>query len=596
MTTLDQNISTAPIASQNSTLNKPGIESQTINSNSDSDFVSVKSIKKNKNKLKISTLSPENKNEIKTPQEKDYSNDLKEKINDPDYLDPELIAIAQGRRSGRIRTKSKPFSLDYIVPTTNKKKKSKSKSKPLTKTPPSSKNTVKEIEIEDSVSNDDSDVSEFDIKSTKIKKTPKSKTSSKPSKTIKKDTKPKQKTPKAKKAAPKKPIVKPIFDPEYTKKLAQDYPDTYWKESQLAKENEGPILYIDKDHSLSLLPTSISDQSPITSIILSDDGNMLATFSSSGLIKIWDTINFELLSKIRDDNETQIEEFYSGQFTPNGSLIIAAGKLKDRHRWSSIDDDNHIMPCPVKIFDVVTGECKNNLAGHTEEVICIKRAIYKNNNYLVTTSQDGHIRKWSLSDDWTNQLHPSIEFKDGVTCMAFSVSFLPNCGNRYFIAACDERVKLFDMETEQVIQVFDPVYSSYCDGAKFIYPLDDLSFLDPEYSSENPAYQSSETAYLLTRGVELLDSEDNSVSSIPNTVTLHKLIYPSKSTFLDNPGFKLVELKRFHHENYLSNSWLIRISSNGRYVLAPTYNGQVFVFHIATGKLVSILRGHQGIS
>jgi len=30
--------------------------------------------------------------------------------------------------------------------------------------------------------------------------------------------------------------------------------------------------------------------------------------------------------------------------------IIIAGKLKDRKKWSSEDDDNHILPCPLKVI------------------------------------------------------------------------------------------------------------------------------------------------------------------------------------------------------------------------------------------------------
>ena len=40
--------------------------------------------------------------------------------------------------------------------------------------------------------------------------------------------------------------------------------------------------------------------------------------------------------------------------------------------------------------------------------------------------------------------------QDGLTCMAFNVSFLPNTGNKYFIASCDDSIRLFDMETHQV--------------------------------------------------------------------------------------------------------------------------------------------------
>jgi hypothetical protein len=46
-----------------------------------------------------------------------------------------------------------------------------------------------------------------------------------------------------------------------------------------------------------------------------------------------------------------------------------------------------------------------------------------------------------------------IEFTpmiDGVTCMAFTVSFVPNTGNKYFLAACDEHLRLYDFEQAMV--------------------------------------------------------------------------------------------------------------------------------------------------
>jgi hypothetical protein len=39
---------------------------------------------------------------------------------------------------------------------------------------------------------------------------------------------------------------------------------------------------------------------------------------------------------------------------------------------------------------------------------------------------------------------------DGITCMAFTVSFVPNTGNKYFLAACDEHIRLYDFESCQV--------------------------------------------------------------------------------------------------------------------------------------------------
>ncbi|KAJ2746248.1 hypothetical protein GGI20_001528 [Coemansia sp. BCRC 34301] len=413
------------------------------------------------------------------------------------------------------------------------------------------------------------------------------------------------------------PAREPAFDPAQLRDLAERNPDAYWHELVSAKETApeagldltGRIDFIDEDHPLELLPHSITDQMALTGMSLSPDGTLLATFGSSGHVHIWDTDTFECLTTLRDRNETNIDEFFVGQFSPNSEYLIVGGKLKDRKRWSEADEDNHIMPCPLKIFNVLTGDVVARLEGHSEEILCVKSVVYKGENYYVTTSQDGYIRRWHMDSDWVVLLD-SMEVEDGVTCMAFTVSFLPNTGNRYFMAATDDHVTLMDLERCRIVQRFDPIYSSYCDCGKFIELVE-----EPLYQARKPVIVDDSDAgvggssrvaaaaitelpepagpfaYFVTRGVELLDAEDNTVSSRPNTCTLHRLVYPT-----DPDGrFELQEIRRYHHDEYLSNSWLIRLTSNGRYILAPTLNGHVFVFSIATGQVTSVLRDHDTI-
>lgn len=40
----------------------------------------------------------------------------------------------------------------------------------------------------------------------------------------------------------------------------------------------------------------------------------------------------------------------------------------------------------------------------------------------------------------------STKMEDGITCMAFTVSFVPNTGNKFFVAACDAHLRLYDFE------------------------------------------------------------------------------------------------------------------------------------------------------
>jgi WD40 repeat protein len=82
---------------------------------------------------------------------------------------------------------------------------------------------------------------------------------------------------------------------------------------------------------------------------LSPDGCLLASFSNTGTVHIWDMDTFKLVQILRDQAEDNIDEYYVGQFHPNGTKLAVGGKLKDRRLWSKEDDDNHIMACPIKV-------------------------------------------------------------------------------------------------------------------------------------------------------------------------------------------------------------------------------------------------------
>ncbi|GBC07592.1 hypothetical protein RclHR1_07550012 [Rhizophagus clarus] len=388
----------------------------------------------------------------------------------------------------------------------------------------------------------------------------------------------------------------PQYVPSNIDKLASTYPDNYWQFH--AESNNGMINYLNFQYQLQLINVDVRDQGPITGMTLSPDGTMLVTFCNVGAARIWDTREFKLIQKLRDTEEKNIDEFFVGKFTHDQTHLVVGGKLKDRNRWSEEDDDNHILPCPLKIFDVISGKVIARLEGHSEEVLCIKNITYKGEPYFLTTSQDGYIIKWKLQEDWTT-LISKTRMEDGITCMAFTVSFVPNTGNRYFMAATDEHVRLYDFEAAQLVQTFSGnMYSQYCDCAKFIYPVESLegdsddNDSAQEGSSKAIKKQSKpKSAYLITRGVEILDAEGGKIASRVNVCILHKLNFPTKKGGL----FNLEEIRRYHHKDYHSNSWLIKISSNGRYLAAPTMDGGVFIFNLKNGQVTGILRDHDDL-
>ncbi|KAG9303200.1 hypothetical protein G9A89_000735 [Geosiphon pyriformis] len=387
----------------------------------------------------------------------------------------------------------------------------------------------------------------------------------------------------------------PIFEPTRIANFSTKYPDQYWRCH--AESGHGMLNYINEDYQLELINVDVHDQGPITGMTLSPDGTMLVTFSNVGSAKIWDTTDFRMIQKLRDTKflETQIDEFFVGRFTFDQTKLVVGGKLKDRLRWSAEDDDNHILPCPLKIFDVISGKVIARLEGHAEEVLCIKSILYKGTPYYVTTSQDGYIIKWQMKDDWSTLVN-SKKMEDGITCMAFTVSFVPNTGNRYFLAATDEHIRLFDFEAGQLMQTFSDMYSQYCDCGKFIFPVEplednepDIEIPDLEVAKSKFKKKKNPVAYFISRGVEILDTGEGTVASRRNVCILHKLIYPMRK----GVPFKLEQVRKYQHEDYHANSWLMKISSNGRYLTAPTMTGQVMVFNLRTGEVTSILRDHE---
>ncbi|KAJ3085306.1 hypothetical protein HK102_000125, partial [Quaeritorhiza haematococci] len=277
-----------------------------------------------------------------------------------------------------------------------------------------------------------------------------------------------------------KPIAKPAtgptpFDPIQTSKLAAQYPDTQTYGFDNVNEETGEramIEYINKDNPLVLCKEAdIRDHGSILTMTVSSDGTILATFCAVGSVKLWDTDTFQLIQRLRDEKEENIDEFYVGQFTPCSQYMIVGGKVKDRKRWSSEDNDNHIMAPPVKVFDITSGEVIEKWEGHREEILQIEAVTFKGKNYYVTTSQDGYIIKWNVGEDWRTLVEHWF-MEDGNTCMAFTVSFLPHTGNKYFAAACDDTVRIFDFETTQLLQSFEPLHTSYLDCAKFIHCVD----------------------------------------------------------------------------------------------------------------------------
>lgn len=231
-----------------------------------------------------------------------------------------------------------------------------------------------------------------------------------------------------------------LFDSKKYNLYKDKYPDEWWK-------TEPPIKKINKEYPLKV-QTKLQHPGAVYAIKWSHDGTMFATVSTLGTVRVWDVETFKMLKELRDEKEKNIEEFYVCQWTPNDAKIIVAGKLQNRLKWSKEDEDNAILPCPIKVFDVLDTQNVKVCPGHQEEVLCLKIVKFKKKYYMLSTSQDGYILKWNMDDQFNLLKHKRIN--DLTTNIAISISFLPGCGNKYFLCSGDHAIKIYDFESGEV--------------------------------------------------------------------------------------------------------------------------------------------------
>lgn len=365
--------------------------------------------------------------------------------------------------------------------------------------------------------------------------------------------------------------MKPPWDPAYNRGLEMEYGS---HPICTAEYRCSGISVVNKEYPLSMTK-ELHHAGSICGLAWSHNGEMLASCSTIGNIQIYDTKDWTLIQTLRDVEEKNIEEYYTLQFTPDDKKLFAAGKLKNRDVWDEDEDDNEILPCPIKLFDVVSGKVLVKLQGHEEEILDIKCVLFRNGNYLLSASQDGHLIKWHLSDDWA-VCSKTVKIDPKTSCMILSTAFLPGCGNKYFIAAADEGVKIYDFEAGIVLQAIEGLYTSYCDCVVMV----DLP--EMRMSKGTIDYQ------FLSRGVELVQ-RNQKAERLVSKIQLHRLSAPTVVTDVSKePPFQHEVLATYTDPRFRANVWPLSLAASGSYVLAPALQNAFFGWNMLTGKLVCV--------
>ncbi|PRP83385.1 hypothetical protein PROFUN_09413 [Planoprotostelium fungivorum] len=353
-----------------------------------------------------------------------------------------------------------------------------------------------------------------------------------------------------------------LFEPDHLAELIQANATTL-------PEYRG-IVYINKTYPVLPGP-SMNHPGHIMSMNLSRDGNLLGTVSDLGTLRVWKlqrgTDTWTLVKEYVEPSEA--EEYHFVHFSRDNGVALVGGKRKDKKRWNGEMEDYESIAGQIKVYDIETGKIVHRLEGHPSDINVIEEVQFNGSTFLLSGGHQSSILKWDVGAN-LRQSRGHVRIAEQGTSTVHSISVVPGTGSKFFLASCDDSMKLFDFETEQVVQSFPTLYSYICDVCTFVFPM------------EIPSQPNE--MFLLTKGVELVNDKDE--PSVPNAVHLRKLIFPTNGR--GKVGFELV--KTFQHKEYLSNSWFMRCASNGRYVLSPNTDGKIFVWNMQTQSVVAILR------
>ncbi len=199
------------------------------------------------------------------------------------------------------------------------------------------------------------------------------------------------------------------------------------------------FLFIFLIISAVFLPDTFALDSPLTTfeghtdviydVVFSPDGDLLASKSRDGTIKIWNVDTKELLRTINTSQRGQIT------FNPDGNVLASAGGTDQS----------------VNLWDPNTGELLRTLEGHNDKVETV--AFNTDGDILASGSIDGWVRLWNPQTGHLIRTHRTIEdvslvFRDDGSILTCDVK------NPHFPEKPE--INVLELETQELLYTVEP--------------------------------------------------------------------------------------------------------------------------------------------
>lgn len=176
---------------------------------------------------------------------------------------------------------------------------------------------------------------------------------------------------------------------------------------------------------LALVRTLAGHTDAVWSVALSQDGQLLASGSQDGTIKVWNPTTGELFGTIQAE----------------AGPVLSVNITADRRTLVAGSGDG-----TIKVWDLTNGELRYTLTGHRSSVWSV--ALSDDGKTLVSGSDDNNINVWNLE---TGEL---VRTLTGHSRTVYSVALSPY-GKTIMSASADRTIRVWDIETGQLLRTLE---------------------------------------------------------------------------------------------------------------------------------------------